>query len=173
MADTGSWCEGDWALILGSSSGFGEAAAIELAKLGMNILGVHLDRKSTLPNADRIVADIRALGREVIFFNANAADPEKRGEILKHMAQRAQESGKPTFVRVLLHSLAFGTLKPYIAKSSAEAINKAQMDMTLDVMAHTLVYWTQDLVAQGFLGQGSRIFSMTSTKRELLKPRLF
>ena len=162
MTDTGSWCEGDWALILGASSGFGEAAALELARLGMNILGVHLDRKSTLPNAERIEADIRALGREVIFFNANAADPEKRGEILKHMAQRSEESGKPIFLRVLLHSLAFGTLKPYIAKSSAEAINKSQMDMTLDVMAHSLVYWTQDLVAQGFLGSGSRIFSMTS-----------
>ena len=28
------WSEGDWALILGASSGFGEAAALELAGLG-------------------------------------------------------------------------------------------------------------------------------------------
>ena len=37
----------EWALILGASSGFGEAAALERAGCGMNILGVHLDRKST------------------------------------------------------------------------------------------------------------------------------
>jgi NAD(P)-dependent dehydrogenase (short-subunit alcohol dehydrogenase family) len=77
------WGEGDWALILGASSGFGEAVALELAGLGLNIVGVHLDRKSTLPNAERIVTQIRGLGREVLFFNANAADPEKRTQIRK------------------------------------------------------------------------------------------
>ena len=156
------WSEGDWALILGASSGFGEAAALELAGLGLNIVGVHLDRKSTLPNAERIVTQIRELGREVLFFNANAADPDKRTEILNAMKQRGEESGKPVNVRVFMHSLAFGTLKPYIAKSPAEGITKSQMDMTVDVMANSLVYWTQDLVSRKFLGSGSRIFSMTS-----------
>ena len=156
------WGENDWALILGASSGFGEAAALELGGLGLNILGVHLDRKSTLPNAERIASNIRERGRDVLFFNANAADPEKRGDILKTMKQRGEESGKPIQVRVLLHSLAFGTLKPYIAQSAPEGITKSQMEMTMDVMANSLVYWTQDLVRHKFLGQGSRIFSMTS-----------
>ena len=136
----------------------GEAAALELAHLGFNIIGVHLDRKSTLPNAERIASDIRKLGREVLFFNANAADPAKRADILQAVKQRGTESGKPVNIRVLMHSLAFGTLRPYIAESAAEAINKAQMDMTVDVMANSLVYWTQDLVGQKFLGSGGRIF---------------
>ncbi|HEX9147539.1 MAG TPA: hypothetical protein VF958_00125, partial [Thermoanaerobaculia bacterium] len=38
-----------WALVLGASSGFGEACSIALAKAGWNIFGVHLDRKSTQP----------------------------------------------------------------------------------------------------------------------------
>ncbi len=162
MAGTTIWGEGDWALILGASSGFGEAAALELAGLGLNIFGVHLDRKSTLPNAERIMGNIRDLGREVKFFNANAADPEKRSEIIDAIKQQGTESGKSIQIRVLLHSLAFGTLKPYVADSSAQAISKPQMDMTLEVMAHSLVYWTQDLLAQHLLGEGSRIFSMTS-----------
>ena len=36
------------------------------------------------------------------------------------------------------------------------------MDMTLDVMAHSLVYWMQDLVAGGFLPEGAHVFAMTS-----------
>lgn len=154
--------EGDWALILGASSGFGEATALELATLGMNIFGVHLDRKATLPNVERIMNQIRGMGRDALFFNANAADAEKRQEILNEMQTRLTQEGRGSMVRVLLHSLAFGTLKPFIAKSPADAITKAHMDMTLDVMANSLVYWVQDLVVRQLIGRGGRIFAMTS-----------
>ncbi len=36
------------------------------------------------------------------------------------------------------------------------------MTMTLEVMAHSLVYWVQDALARGLLVHGSRIFAMTS-----------
>jgi len=151
----------DWALVLGASSGFGEATAIELARLGLDIAGIHLDRKQTLPNVERIVGDIRKVGREVLFFNINAADPEKRKEVLD--ALEAAFRQKPGTVKVLFHSLAFGTLKPFVADSPEEAINKAQMEMTVDVMAHSLVYWIQDLVLRKLMGKGGRIFAMTSS----------
>ena len=61
-----------------------------------------------------------------------------------------------------MHSLAFGSLLPFIAEKPEEAISQAQMDMTLNVMANSLVYWTQDMVRRDLLGRGSRIFSMTS-----------
>jgi enoyl-[acyl-carrier-protein] reductase (NADH) len=35
--------------------------------------------------------------------------------------------------------------------------------MTLDVMAHSLVYWVQDLHARTLIGDGTRIFAMTSS----------
>ncbi len=153
---------GNWALILGASSGFGGATAIELASLGMHIFGVHLDRKSTLSNVERIVGQIRAHGREAVFFNVNAADPEKRQEVLNEIQSSLAASDGPASVRVLLHSLAFGTLKPFITKSPADAIGKSHMDMTLDVMANSLVYWVQDLIARQLMGRGGRIFAMTS-----------
>lgn len=154
--------EGEWALILGASSGFGEATALELAGLGMNVVGVHLDRKSTLPNVERITEQIRKAGREALFFNANAADSDKREEILQHIKSKLNAESVPKTVRVLMHSLAFGTLKPFIAKSSSDAIGKSHMDMTLDVMANSLVYWVQGLVEQGLMARGGRVFAMTS-----------
>ena len=36
-----------WALILGASSGFGGATAVELARNGFDIFGVHLDMRQT------------------------------------------------------------------------------------------------------------------------------
>ena len=150
----------DWALILGSSSGFGEAAARAFAAAGTNIFGVHLDRKSTLGHVDELVEAIKETGVEIEFFNVNAADPEKRGEVVQHVAERLAESGEK--VRVVLHSLAFGALKPYIDPEGKAGLAQRELDMTLDVMAHSLIYWTQDVVARGLMGPGGRIFAMTS-----------
>ena len=148
-----------WALILGASSGFGEAVALELARHGMHIIGVHLDRKTTLANAERIQADIQQLGRQALFFNGNAADPEKRKEVLD---QAATQLGG-AHVQVLLHSLAFGTLKPYVSATDEETLTQPQMEMTLDVMANSLVYWVQELVRRKLMTKGGRVFAMTSS----------
>jgi enoyl-[acyl-carrier protein] reductase III len=151
-----------WALILGASSGFGEATALALARAGMSIVGVHLDRKATLPNAERIAAEIVRLGRRALFFNVNAADAARRAEVLDAVEQELGARGERGQLRVMLHSLAFGTLRLFVADNPKEAVTKDQMDMTLDVMAHSLVYWTQDVVAREFMVAGGRIFAMTS-----------
>ncbi len=143
-----------WALILGASSGFGEGAARGLARAGYDIAGVHLDRKAGLEHVAEIQRYVESQGRRAQFFNVNAADDERRNEVLATLASQKLN------VAVLLHSLAFGTLKPYIAD---DALSKANFDMTLDVMAHTLVYWTQGLVKHGLMGRGGRIFAMTSS----------
>jgi len=152
-----------WALTLGASSGFGEAASLALARAGLNIFGVHLDRKATLGNVERIVGEIKALGRDAVFFNVNAADPDKRVETAAHMQRVLEERGEAGALRVLLHSLAFGSLKSFIADPMKDAVNQAQMDMTLDVMAHSLVYWTQEVVARGLMTRGGRVYAMTSS----------
>jgi enoyl-[acyl-carrier protein] reductase III len=151
-----------WALVLGASSGFGDAAVRAWAEAGLDIVGVHLDRKATLPNAERIAEAVRGHGRQALFFNVNAADPERRREVLDEVGRTLEARGEAGRLRVLLHSLAFGTLRPFIAEPVKEAVSKDQMDMTLDVMAHTLVYWTQDVVARGLMGPGGRVFAMTS-----------
>ena len=148
-----------WALILGASSGFGEATGLELARTGYDIIGVHLDRKGTMPHVEEVIGGVRAAGRSAVFFNVNAADPERRVEVL---ARAREEAGTDGGVAVLLHSLAFGNLRPYIADAAEEAITAVQMDMTLSVMAHSLVYWTQDLVHSGLMRRGGKIFAMTS-----------
>jgi NAD(P)-dependent dehydrogenase (short-subunit alcohol dehydrogenase family) len=148
-----------WVLILGASSGFGAAVAVALAEAGFNICGVHLDMRARMAGVEEIIRRIEATGRQVAFFNANAADPEKRKTVLDAMERRMGGDG----FRVLLHSLAFGTLQPFVSPAPGETlINQKQVDMTLDVMAHSLVYWTQDLITRNLLRRGSRILAMTS-----------
>ena len=156
--------------MLGASSGFGEACSLALARAGWNVFGVHLDRKSTQPNVDRIVAEISAAGRKAEFFNVNAADEEKRAEVVAAIAAACGSAPPESRVGVLLHSLAFGTLKPFFAPEREGSISKAQIDMTLDVMAHSLVYWTQDLFYRGLLAPGGRVFAMTSAGDHIVWP---
>jgi len=145
-----------WALILGASSGFGAATAVALARAGFDVAGVHLDRRATLPLAEKVAEDVRAAGREALFFNVNAADEAKRGEVLDALAARGARVG------VLFHSLAFGTLKPLCTADAQDTISRSQVEMTLDVMASSLVYWTQGLVSRKLMGEGGRILAMTS-----------
>jgi len=151
--------KGKWALILGASSGFGASTAQELARHGVNIIGVHLDRKAAMANVEQLIKTLQAAGVQALFFNVNAADPIKRQEILDQVQPKL--GGSP--ITVLMHSLAFGTLKPYLAANPKEQLTKDQMEMTLDVMANSLVYWVQDLLSRKLLGQGSRVFAMTSS----------
>jgi NAD(P)-dependent dehydrogenase (short-subunit alcohol dehydrogenase family) len=144
--------------VLGASSGFGEACVRALAAAGYDIAGVHLDRKAGLEQVERIKADIAAQNRRALFFNVNAADEARRTEVLD--ALQADLSAQGGALAVVMHSLAFGTLKPYIG---ADGLTKANIEMTLDVMAHSLVYWVQDVVKRGMMPRGGRVFSMTSS----------
>ncbi len=159
----------EWAIVLGASSGFGGATAIELAKRGLNIFGVHLDRQATMPHVQQIIKDIKHAGREAVFFNINAADAIKRAETLDDIQERFGD-GQGESVRVLMHSLAFGTLKPFIAKKMDDVVNQAQMEMTIDVMANSLVYWVQGLMARNLMRRGGRIFAMTSSGGHVVLP---
>lgn len=151
----------DWALILGASSGFGGATAVELARHGMNICGVHLDRAATIPNAEKVKAECESFGVKTLFFNINASDPDKRKEVVDTLAK--EMTSPESRVKVLLHSLAFGSLKPFISKDPKNQLTQAQIEMTMDVMANALVYWTQAAFNSGMLKNGSRIFTMTSS----------
>lgn len=152
--------ENHWALILGASSGMGEATSLELARAGLNIFGVHLDRKATLPNVERITGEIEGLGRKAVFFNINAADAEKRADALATMTEHCEQTG--TGIQILMHSLAFGTLRKLITDDPKDALNQKQLEMTLDVMANSVVYWVQDALHAGLLRKGAHVFGMTS-----------
>jgi len=130
-----------YVLILGCSSGFGAATALRLAREGYKIFGVHLDRKATMYKVEELLHELHHHGSDPVFFNVNAADARKRRDIVEKVRETIPEDG---YLKVLL------------------AMTKSNMEMTLDVMAHSLVYWVQELFWAKLLGFGSRIFAMTS-----------
>jgi len=147
-----------WALILGASSGFGEATALELARAGMNIFGVHMDRRDKLQRVTDLQQKIHEFGRESHFVNNNAALDDTRQECVEELTRRMADP--PGTLRVLMHSLAFGSLRPLAG--AEEVASRHQIELTADVMGHSLVYWVQECLRAGLLDRGARIFAMTS-----------
>jgi len=146
-----------WAVVLGASSGFGAAAARAFAAEGYGIFGAHMDRRSGMAAVESLTAELEGHGVPVVFHNGNAASDDVRAEALASLSGAMDDDDD---VAVLLHSLAFGTLRPYFGDKT---IGRRHLEMTLDVMAHSLVYWAQDLVAAGHIASGGRIFAMTSS----------
>ena len=173
--DGGAWAGRErWAMVLGASSGFGAAVSKAWARAGFGIVGVHLDMRGTLASAHAVRDEIAALGVPVAFHNLNAADEVKRGSVIeatRALFEERRAAGTDPFIAAFLHSLAFGTTLPYINDAEGgRELSQKQLEMTVDVMAHSLVYWVRDLFHAGLLGSGSRLYAMTSEGAQLAVP---
>lgn len=143
-----------WALILGASSGIGAACAKKLAESGINIYGIYLRKPQSV--IDELESYIKSQNVEVKFHKMNAMNDEKRLEVINNL----KNLGK---VKTFIHSIAFGTLKPMLSKNDEPSLDAKNIEMTINVMGSSLVYWTQNLYNANLLKKGSQIFSMTSS----------
>lgn len=144
-----------WAVILGASSGIGRECAIELAKNKINIFGIYLRKPKQY--IEELEDEIKSYGVKVIFKKMNAANESNRLDALNEL-----KSIDKINVKTFIHSLAFGTLKPMIDIEKNNQLKQKQIEMTTDVMSHSLIYWTQDLFNNKLLSENSQIISMTS-----------
>ena len=144
-----------WALILGASSGIGANIALSLAKKGINIYGVYLRKPND--HIIKLTKEIQKHNVEVVFKKANAANHDNISEIILELC-----SIKNLYIKTFIHSIAFGTLKPMIHKDKSKRLNKKNIDMTLDIMSNTLIYWTQSLFDSKLIKKSSQIITMTS-----------
>lgn len=150
--------DGAWALIFGVSSGMGRGTATALAAAGCNVIGVHFDLAEGREQAERLAGDLRGAGVQAHFFNRNVAAKETRAELIPIIRDLTDGVGP----RVVLHSVAYGTLTTALGGPDSKGVTEKQLAMTVDVMGHSLLRWTQDLATASLLPRGSKIFAMTS-----------
>ena len=145
-----------WVLILGASTGHGGATAISLAEKGYGIIGFHFDRGETKKEAEKTIAKVSELNDgKCHYWNTNAASEKTMEKYIPQIKEITD--GEP--LKLLLHSIAFGTTTNFFGD---KPVTQRQMDMTVHVMGNSLLYWTQNLLAEKLLGNGSRILGLTS-----------
>ena len=160
-----------WALILGGSSGFGLATAQKLSREGMSVCIVHRDRKGAMERIEHGFAEIRAHGHGFVALNLDALSAEGIQSTLTELKTAMGAAGK---LKVLLHSIAYGNLKP-IAPVNDEAlratygdalIEDEDMARTIFSMGTSLLSWVQAVFKAKIFDADARVFGLTSEGNE-------
>jgi NAD(P)-dependent dehydrogenase (short-subunit alcohol dehydrogenase family) len=137
---------GQWAVILGGSSGFGLATAQALAERGMNLCLIHRDRRALLAAIEPEFEKLRETGVELRTFNIDALSADKRDAVLNELTEIFGESGR---VRVLLHSIAFGNLKLLTPEAPVERTSMAALAQKLGSETEKVQTAFDELFAEG------------------------
>ena len=148
----------NWALILGGSSGMGLATARELAAEGLQLCIVHRDRRARMAELEEEWATLRAGGLQVLTYNVDALRADKREAICQELQEKLGGNGR---LRVLVHSIAKGNLKPMLSEDEP-SLGSDDFALTLQAMATSLYDWVKELHQLGLFSDPASVISFTS-----------
>jgi enoyl-[acyl-carrier protein] reductase III len=171
---------GLWAVILGGSSGFGFAAVEKLASHGMNIAVLYRETSVAEKLVKQQFINIeKSNSVSILPYNINALDQTTRDSFVQEFTAVAGKNN----VKLLLHSIARGNLKPLVknekknsyplgnenggetAKHTGEIYDILSADdiqLTSYAMSTSLLDWTRALLNAGLFNHDGRIIGLTS-----------
>jgi NAD(P)-dependent dehydrogenase (short-subunit alcohol dehydrogenase family) len=155
--------KGLWAIVLGGSSGFGLAAVEKLAKHGMNIALLYREPSvSEKPLLKKLLDIAETCLVDILPYNINALEVEGR-ELFK---QKFKPFVDKHSVKLLLHSIARGNLKPLAEKGiesdTSNTLSIEDIQMTTYAMSNSLLDWTRLLLKEELFHADGRIIGLTS-----------
>ena len=146
--------KGQWAVILGGSSGFGLATVEKLAAHGMNIAVFYrepsITEKPLLEKYARIAAEHNIT---ILHHNVNALTGDARG---KFISETPIPKGS---VKLMLHSIARGNLKPLAGEDTLTA---EDIQFTTYAMSNSMLDWARDILKAGLFHSDARVIGLTS-----------
>jgi enoyl-[acyl-carrier protein] reductase III len=151
---------GSWAIILGGSSGFGLAAVEKLAAHGMNIALLYREMAATERSLKEKLSELaKTCEVQILPFNINALDEAVRTSFIEQFTAVA---GKQS-VRLLLHSIARGNLKPlFVPEEELQALSIDDIQLTTYAMATSILDWARGLLSAELFQSDARIIGLTS-----------
>ena len=117
----------------------GLASAKKLALHGCNIIIVHRNSKLDAAAIEQEFVQIKQTGVQLLSFNKDAMSAEKREIMIAAIQENLGEAGK---IRVLIHSIAKGNLKPML-DDEKPVLQNDDFHLTLESMAISLYDWTK------------------------------
>jgi NAD(P)-dependent dehydrogenase (short-subunit alcohol dehydrogenase family) len=153
---------GQWAVILGVSSGTGAAVARAAAqRLGLSVFGVH--RGHYREQAEVLETELRELGHRFRIRMADAGTAEGAAA----GAEELLATAGPKSVKLFVHSIANASLGPLIP-SAERRLEPRHFHKTFDSMAHSFVYWAQELASRDLLAPEARLIGLSNTSGDIV-----
>ena len=153
---------GLWVIILGGSSGFGFATVEKLAQSGMNVATLYretsITEKALFGKFEKIASENNIT---ILPYNINALSTEGREKFLEKFIANSNVSKHK--VKLLLHSIARGNLKPLAGvKDSTDELSTEDIQFTSYAMSNSLLDWTRAILDEELFHQDARIIGLTS-----------
>lgn len=145
-----------WALIAGGSSGLGLGSAKKLASEGFNLIIIHRDRRSVLPDIEKEFEKIKE-HTTLLTYNFDGTSESKIIDGLDTIKEQLNGDR----IHLFLHSISRGNLKPLVHKEQP-ALSDQDLVMTFEAMGINLLTWTRNLIEKDLFLPGARIIALTS-----------
>jgi enoyl-[acyl-carrier-protein] reductase (NADH) len=126
---------------------------------GLNVFGVHRGHYPDL--AEGVARDVRATGHQVHLRCGDAGTPEG---VVQGADELLAVVGKHS-VRLMVHSIANAAVG-LLASGGETQLRVQQVHKTFDAMAHSFVYWTQEMLARELLAPGAQLLGLTNPMDE-------
>jgi enoyl-[acyl-carrier protein] reductase III len=154
-----------WAIILGGSSGFGIATVEKLALHGMNVAVVY--RETALAERqikEKFLSLSETFEVNIVPFNINALDAIARNTFIEQLTSII---GKKHSVKLLLHSIARGNLKPLVLPGAEpfkdnEVLSIEDIRDTSYAMSTSMLDWARSVLKAELFQADARIIGITS-----------
>lgn len=151
-----------WAVILGVSMGTGAAIARSVAQdPGLDVYGVHRGKHPA--EAASVEADVVAAGGRAVIRTGDAGTAE--GAMIG--ADDLLATAGARSIGFLVHSIANASLGLFTSGNKDQLVAR-QVQKTFESMAHSFVYWIQELVARDLLAPGAQLLALTNPLHESL-----
>ena len=153
---------GFWAIILGGSSGFGFAAAEKVARNGMSVAVLYREtsvtEKALLSKFAQIASENNV---SILPYNINALNAEGREKFITKFT--GEKGVSKHTVKLLLHSIARGNLKPLAGtRDSSDELSAEDIQFTSYAMSNSLLDWTRTILDAELFHKDARIIGLTS-----------
>ncbi|WP_443939762.1 SDR family NAD(P)-dependent oxidoreductase [Pedobacter sp. MW01-1-1] len=139
------------ALITGGSRGLGKNAALKIAEKGLDIIITYNSNKE---EADKTVAEIKALGRKALAYQLNTKEVSTFDAFIKNLGDYLEENTGSRNIDFLINNAGTALYAPITE------VTEAQLDDMVDIHFKGVFFLTQKFLP--FMNDGGGIVNLSS-----------